>query len=525
MATRILYWNIQQFSLNKINEVKPSIGDKRGQGQHLMQGQDRLKYILKNVVAKVKPDIFVIVEVQAGGDMGDQDGLPIQGANGRNASLEVLNKLRNLKIDGAKRKWSLVPPVNIGGFNPDPNSEGGFKGLREGVAVYYRSDKLQFEGPYVMSKFKELQKNAKGELVKILTQPDARSQSPNQEGVLANVEDYPTEWSKAFDTGTDGRMSDLSGTLVYESQLAGQYAYYPMPTKPDAPKKLPLAPQYLKSERIGTINRINFPKKFDRPPYLTCFKELSGEERTIRLFSIHTSPSSAVKAVNKFNEVPDFKEVKENEVAVILGDFNVDIFRHPPNEEPFDKIIDSGEDGLGYDILINSLDEHGELQDSRRPYCMTHIFPASNATPYNDAEVEPDPNHNVYPRYGYMGSMYPEGSKDNWVVGNGGSIDNVFVKYGEGTTPPNNGHNMTIVNTVVGKPYNLVPTPDGVSNELTGGETIPRTVKNAALPLPKNGNEGGITDESDYHLALFRKWENYGIVRSTSDHLPISVDI
>lgn len=538
MSTRILYWNIQQFSLNKLNENVTLLGEKRKQTEKkgITRGMSRLQHIMKDVIAPVNPDLFVIVEVQAGGNKGDQDGLPIHGSDARKATFILLKELRKQNAN-----WSLIPPVNVGGFNPTPNSEGLFKGLREGVAVYYRSDKLQFEGPYVMSKFKSLEKR-EGEAPIIHTQTNARSNSPNQEGVLKELSGYPSDWNGAFCEDAKKRQIPIfdpekkEAVQVYENQLAGQYVYYPWPDTEAVPKPpLPLPQQFFPKKRDTRTppaeNRIDFPERYDRPPYLTCFREIApdSKKRIIKLFSIHTSPSRAAKAVEKYKHVPELQTIENNEVSVVLGDFNVDTFANPPNKAPFNVLTNATDTdgGLGYKIKIDSIPpDSGDSQvdEDRRPYCMTHIFPTDHATPNNN-EDETDATHNVYPRYGYMGAKYKNPATQTWFFGNRGAIDNVFLRYGNERNKPDD-HKLTIVNTIVGKPYNkLANPPQNVGADLTGGLDIPKTISNKSLPLPRRNSQGGFDNATQEELTAFREWNNYGKVRSTSDHLAISVDV
>ena len=63
--TRIMYWNIETFSLNKIDStVAPEEGDVADNGG---QGIARLNLILENLqVIGGAPDIFVLVELKPG---------------------------------------------------------------------------------------------------------------------------------------------------------------------------------------------------------------------------------------------------------------------------------------------------------------------------------------------------------------------------------------------------------------------------------------------------------------------------
>jgi hypothetical protein len=80
---------------------------------------------------------------------------------------------------------------------------------------------------------------------------------------------------------------------------------------------------------------------------------------------------------------------------------------------------------------------------------MTHLLPATHATPFNNTGGVTDPRHNRYPRYGYMGSAFP-------FLNNVGAIDNFFTAYGGGAAV-GPATNITVVNSVVGTPYTSIP--------------------------------------------------------------------
>ena len=509
--TRILYWNIQDFSINKINNPNP-VPAAAAAGR--TQGQDRLHHIIQEVVVPVDPHIFVVVEVEAGGIAGDKDGEPMKGPKGIRAVLEILNQLRNTLNNN---NWCLIPPVNVGGYNP--NAIQGiqkYSGLREGVAVYYRSDLLQFKGPYVMSGLNQ------GNQI-------PRSQSPNTPNVLNNLANYPAgTWDnigrESFRGTAIGRNclipnpAPAGGNIaVPEQQLAGQYVYYPMPN-PAQPLPLPVQ----QNARTNSERRIDFPGSYNRPPYLTKFTEVNGhgQGRTINLFAVHTSPEYSDRALKNLALVPEINaNIQANDVNVIVGDFNVDSFNTVlfGNDSYRDLI------NLNYDMALSPIAPNARFQDpDRKKYCMTHLLPINVATPYNAIRGTQSPTENVYPRYGYMGTNFPVPNAPH----NVGAIDNIFFKYGNPPQAGNN-NNITIVNTITGKPYNNanVPVPAGVTAELTGGLVILRTVNNNGLPLPTQEHPSGGYRSPSRALGAFRSWQNFERIRSTSDHLAISIDI
>lgn len=474
---RILYWNINNFSRWKILDDRSD--------QQLDDSADRENHIVNQVMGANVPDIFVVVEVYsrvrevgAEGTVLNDDG---------NAGFGVLLLLDAIR-QAHGNQWCLVPPLNLGGG-----------GQREGVAVFYNSTKLQFSGPYGW-----------------WMRPNAFGQSqPITAATVGGLTTYPANWLDGLPNPTNPigtlQMNRTTNVTVNgivhaipEYQFAGQWQYFNgNPTVPS-----PLGPPY-------PNNRIWFPYIDNRGPFLTRFTDLTpgGNNRTINLFAIHTSPATSVPAVNNLALVQEIQNVNAGEAAVIVGDFNVDTFNMNVNGAY------TALENLGYEMAIDSRFNNA-VTVARRPYCLTHFLPTALATPFNNTGVATDPQHNIYPRYGYMGSM---GGMNFQVPTNSGAIDNVFTRYGGGVAG-GPAQNITIANTVMGKPYNVVPAPPGVTAELVGGLPYAATLANpippptAAPPAP-----GGINPPLD--TINFPAWGNFGKVHSTSDHLALIIDV
>jgi hypothetical protein len=469
--TRILYWNIENFSLNKINNPTK-----------VNESQDRLDYI-RSVVQQCDPDIFVIVEVATLGAPLHDEGTIIPNNQSGSHAVQILLQNINYIYQGHKT-WCLVPPLNSGNQR-----------YREVVAVYYKSNDLQFIGPYVYAK--------------LLHQVNPLAQNLNSPGVINNLANYDDPW-KNFANGN----RKYNGVL--ENQFAGQWEFY---------------------NQSG--NRIYFPdhipKRFaedknppgmNRSPFLTSFLDLHNN-RIIKLLSVHTSPDTAEYAVNNLTHIREVQNVVDNEVSVIVGDFNVDTFDEKKNGAYIGLL------NLGYTLHLDPRDDTVTVNQARKPYCMTHLLPTEKATPFN-ATGRTDPQHNVYPRFGYMGSM----GGDLYQIPSdySGAIDNIFTKYGRNINPPAN-HNMTIVNTVTRKPYNALGnnTPQGVTAELTGGLNINQTIVDTGYPvcLAANlrngrgfdGNFNTYNMDHNYYVRQFRDWDNFAKIRSVSDHLALCIDV
>lgn len=474
--TRILYWNINNFSLPKIQVAAPPIA--------AAEAAQRLNYIINGImlgpIAGAAPDIIVVVEVFSRVREVGLEGSVL--GSGRTAGAAVLLLLNNLRATLGNH-WCLVPPLNLGEL-----------GQREAVAVFYDSNNLQFTGPNLW--YDRWPGTGLGQ-----AQPVAAN-------TFANIINYPTAWRNAMPNPTNpigalqmARTHNFTiggaATPINEWQLAGQWEYYTTP--PARPIPSPIPPPY-------PLNRIFFPNAGCRGPFWTRFEDLAFMNgRTINLFTVHTSPSTARQAILRMQNVAEMTAVQANEVNVVLGDFNVDAFGN--NAGAYNWMIN----GI-YTMELDPRVAHaGAPVPARKPYCMTHLLPTTSATPFNTTGVAPDPQHNVYPRYGYMGSAFP-------AINDSGAIDNFFTAYSAGTGAP--AANVTVINSMVGTPYNALPAPGGVTAELTGGLPYPAILTN---PIPLGAAPGGINPPVD--TINFQGWQNFGGIHSTSDHLPLMIDI
>src|SRR5215831_18910306 len=127
--TRIMYWNVQTFSLNKIDStVAPEAGDFADDGT---MGTDRLNFLMLTLQPlNGAIDLFVLVE-QRPGTQNNAAGNVINGPAGRTA-----RRLRRQIQNQMGAAWRLVPPIVSGAG-----------GRREAVSVYYNSNNLRFLGP------------------------------------------------------------------------------------------------------------------------------------------------------------------------------------------------------------------------------------------------------------------------------------------------------------------------------------------------------------------------------------------
>ena len=456
--TRILYWNINNFSISKIYRTDTF--------PEFVKSRSRLNHILKEVIAPSEPlphnsppppDMIIIVEIFSRTPEVSYQGNVNRGSSRvGQAVLMLLNEIR----DRLGNTWCLVPPLVLGDF-----------GLRESVAVYYNSATLQFTGPYIW-------RNAGG----------LNLSGPADAVNLANVSNYPEAWRNALpnpqnpvvELQLNRTWNPPAGGPVNEWQSAGQWEHY-----------------------LANGGRINFPNIHNRSPFYTRMLDVAAG-RTIKIFTVHTSPPTSVQATRNIAEITDLA-LGANEVGVVVGDFNVDSFNRNQNGA-YGPLIN-----LGYEMLVDPRNGGQVVDINRQPYCLTHLLPFAYATPFNAVGVDPDPTHNVYPRFGYLGSMSINSHQPN----SSGAIDNAFVNYAAGLVRP--AFNTTIVNTVVGKPYTaLAPAPAGVDAALTGGYGYNSSL---AVPIPQ---PAGINPAIG--APHFADWNNFQRIASVSDHLAVLFD-
>lgn len=258
--TRVLFWNIKFFSINKIN-------DQSSQAAQFASRQ-RLINIL-STVQKSSADIFIILEVRA--DQGAVGSLMSSDCNGGQAVLLMLTALRTLTAN-----WCLIPPLRM-----NPRDTLGLNTYTEAVAVFYRSDTLNFVGPYVMT--------------------NALNQIPVSAGGGAVPANYPAAWQAC---------------LPNNNNYAGQFAF------------------------VNSQNQaLGFPSQNNRSPFLVRFTETGGANRTINLLAAHLPPNStdagtAFSRLFSIREMdPQAMPLANGEVRIVGGDFNLNTYSGVSTEQ------------------------------------------------------------------------------------------------------------------------------------------------------------------------------------------------
>lgn len=452
---RILYWNIQQFGINKINN--PSRKRQRGSSLNgQIASRDRRDLIL-DTLSTNPPDIFVVVETTTG---AGAEGTLVT-AGGQQGALSLLGMIRATPALGAN--WMLVPPLILG--------QGG---VSEGISVYFNSATMIFTGPFGWQ---------------------GGANPANSVAAIGplNLLNYPAPWylgignvNNALPAAATPLTAGIINPNIAQDRLAGQWLF---------------------DDGAAPANRLQFPAIGNRPPFLTTFWD-AANNRNIKLLSYHASPNFGPAAAGT-NALSTVREMTVNmgaqDAGVIVGDFNVDIFNGFYAPIAYNNLTGAA----GYARQINPTVNNAFPEKS---YVCTHIKSGNNAKPWNT---------NGYPGYGYIGSNNNFPGYD--------SIDNVLTRYGGGAGGP--AANITVVNRVTGTPYNnILPTPNAApaghyafnsGMSLLGG--LPVALPLPPIPLP--AGVGGYPPGTVGALKRFKGWNNYGVIRSTSDHLALMIDV
>lgn len=256
MSTRLIVWNINRFSINTVDDSS---------GNDFLErlnsiAQSALNHFFIENIAKAadgngnSADILVVIEVQSSRNVLGS----LVGGSGAPGVIFLLNSLReNVAAD-----WCVVPPLKLVGVN----DAGEAANYTEGIAVFFRSSKLNFTGPYIWP-------TGGGVAV------------PPGAGVPGA---YPPPWTNA---------------LPANNFFAGQFEFFKNP-----------------QNRTGNFNYISGNY---RRPFFTTFTEVAGG-RVIKLMTAHPSPnSSKVAVVNSMASIVEIQPSQNPQVVVVTGDFNL----------------------------------------------------------------------------------------------------------------------------------------------------------------------------------------------------------
>lgn len=422
---------------------------------------DRWGYI-RSVVESVDPQVFVVVEIESRPFVARGGLDTTAGARG------CATLLRRLRGDPAgPRPWSLVPPLQTG--------------PTESVAVFFRHDQLTFCGPAVWP-------GGAG--------PSARG---------GRTGDYPPDPRMHMDTALPpGNVPDGGNT--------------PWPNAGLPVRRCAASTSFTWNAASNNHGLVAFGPH-QRTPYHVCFVDSSvpppprqqpapppPRPRVLTIFAVHAPAHVTAEAylrdLSKLAEITDPQA--DSEVRVVVGDFNVNLMDAQFARDPaYQCLKDPAQPTPPYDLLLDVDAVPMNPYEGFAAYFATHIKHRYSAIGWSTQD-----DQRVDPGYGYVGSDFgPPAS----------AIDNAYVRYGNPALAPS--HYFTIVNPVVGSPYRY-----RANGGPTGGIPFPRLVD---YPPPHRPAPAPVVAPpySPGDASAFRGWANYGYLRSTSDHLPLVMDV
>lgn len=450
---RILYWNIRQFAINKIDAPRAK---RRWDGSFIIPPQPGYrKRVIRTTITQNKPDIFVVVETSTGAGAAGT----LISAGGADGSIFLLQQMRTW-FPGDD--WRLIPPLRLGQGN-----------VQEGISVFYNHARVQFTGPWGW-------------------QGDGNPSDSVANIGLGNLVNYGPPWVNLLPAGNAPAGLNTINPGVPYRKLAGQWLFHG-----------PLAG--------GVAPVLGFPNAFNRTPFLTTFWEPGAggaAGKMIKLLAFHASPKKqqAADGTNQLSNILEMTtDLAANQVGVIVGDFNVDLFNTHFEPIAYDRLLGAFPAGVGYTRQINPT---ANIWPDKGYVC-TMLRSHNSARPWAT---------NGYPGYEYV-------IQDTF-----SSVDNILTRYGGGSAV-GPATNITIANRVTGTPYNrdvpaIAGAPQGSliynSAMALDGGGLP-----SALPLPIAGptGHGGIVPGNIGALTSFVGWNNYRRIISTSDHMGLIVDV
>ncbi|MGH3686622.1 MAG: endonuclease/exonuclease/phosphatase family protein [Pseudonocardiaceae bacterium] len=383
-------------------------------------------YIVDSI-KEVNPAILVVIEGKSGNEPAGLPGLIVRRDSAvAVATIALLEALRKFSSN-----WYVVPPRTHGS-----------SGMREGITVFFKSDLVHFCGPHRVDTIP----GNNGQRSQSSAEFDPYAPAPH-------TDLYDPPWHDAL-PATPPRCP-VGG--LNQNQLAGKTNFNP--------------------QGGGFADILYFPYPQYRPPLLTSFCELALG-RTIKVFALHLPPQNpeaelAVQNVMMINEV--IEPLSANEVRVILGDFNINLWdgQQAPNPQPQPSRMYLEERNIP------------QTGGAGTTFAMCNIFDPTILKPTKHASPA-----GVPPYLDYIGL-------DQRCCPN--ALDYIFAAFG--TTArhiPTNGY---VVDRVVGTPM--------------------REQDKLIKPAFSMVLGGELPEE----ILLFRAPHNYGKVRDASDHMAVYADL
>lgn len=428
MPLRIMAWNIENFGKRKIDPVNgpppPSFA-----------------YIVESIDL-VAPAILVVVEGKSGnipglGYMRNAGHIVSRNSASELATLALFQELRN-----RDRNWCVVPP----------RIHGASAGTMEGIAVFFKGNLVHFRGPQRV--FTDVHNGSRRQ---------SSSEFCHNAVAAPHTEPYDAPWDNAL-PATPPAGGQIGG--LNQNQLAGKANFDNRNPRPGEDRTV-----------------LRFPEVVSRAPLLTVFHELTTPPRTITVFALHLPPDStkAEQAVQNLMRITEVRApLLTNEVRVILGDFNINLWNYqqaPGPAQPLKmkslekaKLVQDGGNDTGFK-MINTFDP-------------TMLKPTLEASP---AGIPP----------------YLDYIKLSKHQGRPVALDYIFAAYGINAQP-------------------LVPPTGYVVDRVVG---TPMRDTNKSIHTALSGTIDAMKKDGDKNFAMFRTLHNYGKIRDASDHMAVYADL
>lgn len=471
--TRVLFWNIESFSINKIFSASTQVTPGHGGLSDQIAAMQR-RTLINLVIGAAAPDIIVIIEVSSGENIAGALATPTGGLE--SMAMMQFHFNQHFAVPGG---WNAVPPLFIG-----------TGGRAETVGILYRRS------------------NNAGTINRYFTGPNVWT------GGVGGASVPPGGGVPAPYTGVPLPV----GTVNINGMLD--------PIGMGGARQIPAGALHnggvnenLVAARVdfddGTGTAVNFNGL--RQPYMATFTEAlaagGAVQRNVTLFAVHSPPQNPAAAnyITRLSTIPDVVgALGANETRILGGDFNVNLFAANGTAATDYNPLTTAPNA--YQLLVHPTAAGvPTTPEQYRGYFSTHI-----RGPLKTAASEflwTDPNAagpSYYPGYGYVGS--------NFVAAPFYSIDNILVWPFQGA--PYN-YQTTIMNMVTGTPFNGVAMPP--DNPPQGTVAIPSLfgMPPVGWPIaPTAPNYPGIGV-----AGLLAGWNNYKRIRNTSDHFGIFAEV
>lgn len=488
--TRVLFWNIEQFNMQKFFGTSTT-ATVPFTTLTVAQGAPARRQLLYDCLEAARPDIFVVVEVNSSASKVSALPTPSDGLWGLIHLLSELRSPTGSPPDSVRSPdWRLVPPFYLAGK--------GNSGL-ETVGVFYRgvtgtgttAVTRYFTGPNVW--------------------PGGVRARPRRPGTAT-----PGAYGSDLKLTKGGPEADINAMLVPPTTTAR--------TIPNNALHNPGLVENTVASRFDFLDRTITPAPtalsfgVARPPLMVTFTEVVGTTvRNLTLFAAHAPAKdvgpTAGTARGFLQNMGRMTELTEPlgtaETRVVVGDFNTNILAEDGTLTDAYDPITSLNGNPTYSLLLKPAGTPPDGMDAYKGYFTTVI---ANPKFRDDEAVRAskllwsatDTDLAYYPGYGYA-------APDKNLF----SLDNILVW----PLDDERDYGMSILNSIVGTPLTAVPDPPGTPpvgtlalDNAMGGDDWPQAPTAA------------VWTDRDAANAM-TAWDEYAHIFLTSDHFGIFADV